>query len=120
MPIVRIDIHAGKSTAYKRALLHGVREAITIALGVPEERVMQRIAESVPEDIDTPGRSSNRLTIVDVTMLPGRDAERKRSLYDALVARLGMEPGIDAADIMVVVHDPPAECFCLGGQMPEV
>lgn len=85
MPIVRIDIQSGKSTAYKRAILHGVREAIASALGVAEERVMQRIAESVPEDIDAPGRQTDRLTMVD---------------------------------IMVVVHDPPPECFCLGGTMP--
>ena len=119
MPIVRIDIQSGKSTVYKRALLHGVREAISGSLGVPESRVMQRIVESVPEDIDAPGKQADRLTIIEITMLPGRDAELKRSLYSEVVARLGVEPGIEAGDIMVVVHDPSAECFCIGGETPE-
>lgn len=119
MPIVRIDIQSGKSTAYKRVLLHGVREAISGALGVPETRIMQRIVESVPENIDAPGRQADRLTIVDITMLPGREAELKRALYDEVVSRLGIEPGIDPGDIMVVVHDPPTECFCIGGETPE-
>ncbi|MFU8891111.1 MAG: tautomerase family protein [Anaerosomatales bacterium] len=118
MPIVRIDIQSGKSTAYKRAILHGIREAISSALDVPAERVMQRIVESVPEDIDAPGRQTDRLTIVDITMLSGRDAELKRTLYAEVVSRLGFEPGIAPADIMVVVHDPEPECFCLGGTMP--
>lgn len=118
MPIVRIDIQSGKSTAYKRALLNGVRQAIADSLGVAETRVMQRIVECPPEDIDAPGRQADRLTIVDITMLPGRDEQRKRDLYSAVIDRLAAEPGIAAADVMVVVHDPPAECFCLGGDVP--
>lgn len=119
MPIVRIDIQSGKSTAYKRALLHSVREAITSTLDIPGERVMQRIAESVPEDIDAPGRHVDRLTIIEITMLAGRPAGLKRSLYESVVSRLGLDPGIDAGDITIVVHDPPHECFCLGGETPE-
>jgi phenylpyruvate tautomerase PptA (4-oxalocrotonate tautomerase family) len=79
---------------------------------------MQRIVESVPENIDAPGRQAERLTIIDITMLSGRDAEIKRSLYGQVVSRLGVEPGIEPESIMVVVHDPPAECFCLGGETP--
>jgi len=118
MPIVRIDIQSGKSTSYKRALLTSVRRAIAESLDVAESRIMQRIVECPPEDIDAPGRQTDRLTIVDITMLPGRDEQRKRGLYAAVAARLGAEPGIAAADVMVVVHDPPAECFCLGGNTP--
>lgn len=115
MPIVRIDIQAGKSTAYKRAILHGVRTAITTALEVPDDRVMQRIVESPAEDIDATDVKSDRLTIVEVTMLAGRDTERKVGLYREIIKRLGFEPGIAEHDIVVVVSDPPADCFCLSG-----
>lgn len=50
MPIVRIDIQAGKSTAYKRAILHGVRTAVTKALGVGDDRVTQRLIETPAEE----------------------------------------------------------------------
>lgn len=116
MPIIRIDMQSGKSTAYKRALLQGIRGAVSDALGVAESRVMQRIIESPAEHIDAPGRQADRLTIVEITMLAGRDAALKRALYTEIVARLGLDPGIAPADLMVVVHDPPAECFCLGGE----
>ena len=117
MPIVRIDIQSGKSTAYKRAILHGVREAITSALSVPDDRVMQRIIETSADDIDTPEIRSDRLTVVEITMLPGRDAALKNALYAAIVRNLGADPGIHAHDIMVLVNDPVAECFALGGVM---
>lgn len=118
MPIVRIDIQSGKSTAYKRAILHGVREAITDALGVGNERVMQRIAETEPEDIDVPEIRTERLTIVEIAMIAGRDEHMKAELYRQIVRHLGRDPGIAEHDIVVVVSDPPAECFCVGGAVP--
>lgn len=116
MPIVRIDIQAGKSTAYKRAILRGVREAITEALGVPDDRVMQRIIETSPEDIDTPEIKSDRLTIVEVSMLP-RSGELKDTLYQAIARKLSFEPGLSEHDLVVIVNDPAAECFFLNGAM---
>lgn len=117
MPLVRIDIQSGKTTAYKRSILHGVRTAITTALEVPDDRVMQRIVETPGEDIDAPEVRSDRLTIIEISMLPGRGPELKRALYERIVRELGLAPGIAAHDIMVLVNDPVAECFALGGVM---
>jgi 4-oxalocrotonate tautomerase len=117
MPIVRIDIQSGKTTAYKRDILHGVRMAIVESLGVPDERVMQRLIETPAEDIDAPEIRSDRLTIIEVSMLPGRAPDLKEALYSAIVQRLGEKPGIYSHDIMVLVNDPSAECFALGGVM---
>jgi phenylpyruvate tautomerase PptA (4-oxalocrotonate tautomerase family) len=118
MPIVRIEIQAGKSTAYKRALLHGVREAITDVLGVGHERVMQRIVEAQPEDIDVPEIRTERLAIITIAMLAGRGLDKKRELYAAIIKHLGLSPGIAEHDIVVLVNDPAAECFCIGGVLP--
>jgi phenylpyruvate tautomerase PptA (4-oxalocrotonate tautomerase family) len=113
VPIVRIDIEAGKTTAYKRSLLHAVREAVTEALGVADDRVVQRIVETPAEDIDATEVRSDRLTVIEISMLAGRDAEMKGRLFEGILKRLGRDPGIPAHDIFVVVVDPPAECFCL-------
>ncbi len=117
MPIVRIDIQSGKTTAYKRDILHGVRTAIVEALGVPDERVMQRLIETPAENIDAPEIRSDRLTIIEISMLPGRGPDLKEALYSAIVQKLGEKPGIYSHDIMVLVNDPSAECFALGGVM---
>lgn len=116
MPIVRIDIQAGKSTEYRRALLHGVRDAITSALGVPDERIMQRIIETPAEDIDATEVKSDRLTIVEITMM-SRPAEKKDALYREIAKNLGIAPGVSAKDLVVLVNDPAAECFFLNGTM---
>ena len=117
MPLVRIDIQSGKTTSYKRAILHGVRTAITSALDVPTDRVMQRIVETPGEDIDVTEVRSDRLTIIEISMLPGRGPELKRGLYERIVHELGLTPGIAAQDIMVLVNDPGAECFAISGVM---
>jgi phenylpyruvate tautomerase PptA (4-oxalocrotonate tautomerase family) len=117
MPIVRIDIQSGKTTSYKRDILHGVRTAVVEALGVAEDRVMQRIIETPGDDIDAPDIRSDRLTIIEVAMLPGRGPDLKEALYSAIVRRLGEKPGIYSHDIMVLISDPSAECFALGGVM---
>ena len=117
MPIVRIDIQAGKSTAYKRDILHSVRAAIVESLGVSYDRVMQRIIETPAENIDSAAATADHLTIVEIAMLPGRDAVLKQALYSAIVAHLGEKPGVHQHDITVVVSDPSAECFAIGGVM---
>jgi len=117
VPIVRIDIQSGKSTEYKRAVLHGVRDAIVTALSVDGERVMLRIIETPAEDIDITANRSDALTIIEVSMLSGRGADLKGRMYEGIVANLAADPGIHARDIMVMVSDPSAECFALGGVM---
>ena len=116
MPIVRIDIQSGKTTEYKRQILHGVRDAIVSELGVPGERVMQRVIETDREDIDASEAKSDRLTIIEITMLP-RGKDLKEALFRAIANRLGIEPGITQHDLVVLVSDPAAECFFLNGRM---
>ncbi|MDR3685609.1 MAG: tautomerase family protein [Coriobacteriia bacterium] len=117
MPIVRIDIQAGKSTAYKREILHAVRSAIVESLGVSHERVQQRIVETPAENIDSPDSPTDHLTVIEISMLPGRSAVLKQAMYGAIVAHLGEAPGIHQHDITVLVNDPSAECFAIGGVM---
>jgi len=99
VPIVRIDIQAGKSTAYKREILHSVRSAIVESLGVPDDRVQQRIIETPAENIDSPESRTDHLTVIEISMLTGQT------------------PGIHQHDITVLVSDPSAECFAIGGVM---
>jgi phenylpyruvate tautomerase PptA (4-oxalocrotonate tautomerase family) len=116
MPIVRIDIQSGKTTEYKRALLHGVRDALVNEIGVAPERIMQRVVETPREDIDATDPRSDRLTIIEVTMLP-RARELKEALYRGVASRLGVAPGISSHDLVVLVNDADGECLFLNGRM---
>jgi phenylpyruvate tautomerase PptA (4-oxalocrotonate tautomerase family) len=115
--IVRIDIQTGKSTAYKREILHSVREALASSLGASDDRIASRLIETPADNIDAPETRSDRLTMIEVTMLPSEDPDAEQKLYAAIVARLGEKPGIHQHDITVVVREPAAECFAIGGVM---
>lgn len=113
MPIVRIDIHEGKSTVYKRALLHGVRDGIVSALGVAPERVFSRVFESPAEDIEAPEGRSDQLTVVDISLLSGRDTAMKEQLFTDIKRNLDREPGVSGHDLVIVLHEEPGECICV-------
>jgi phenylpyruvate tautomerase PptA (4-oxalocrotonate tautomerase family) len=117
VPIVRIDVQSGKSTEYKRAILRGVRSAITTSLGVGDDRVMQRIIEVPADDIDITENRSDALAVIEISMLPGRGPDLKGALYESIVGNLSADPCIHARDIMVIVNEPSAECFAIGGVM---
>jgi phenylpyruvate tautomerase PptA (4-oxalocrotonate tautomerase family) len=116
MPIVRIDIQSGKTTQYKRSILHGVRDALVSEIGVAPERIMQRIVETPREDIDATDPRSDRLTIIEIAMLR-RARELKEALYRGIATRLGVEPGISSHDVVIVVNDSDGECLFVNGRM---
>lgn len=115
MPVVRIDVVEGRPAEYRRAVMRGVREAIREAVGVPDERIAQRLIEYPAECLDVTGGRSDRYTVVEVAMLPGRTREMKAALFEQVQRRLGADPGIEPHDITVLVRDVPAEDLCAPG-----
>lgn len=101
MPLVRIDITGPKAPEYKRALLAGVRGAITSAFGVDDARVVVRIIETPADDVDAPPCRSARFCVVDVLMYEGRTPEMKRAMVAAAREALAVEPGIEPREVAV-------------------
>ena len=117
MPIVRIDIQSGKSTAYKRAVLHGVRSAITAALGRG-----RRARHAAPHRDARRGHRRHAEPLRLAHDHRDLDAARSRARSQEQALRGDRrqprrDPGIHAHDIMVLVNDPSAECFAIGGVM---
>ncbi|MGW4026915.1 tautomerase family protein [Streptomyces sp. NPDC005009] len=54
---------------------------------------------------------------VEVTMFPGRSAEDKRALYQAIVAGLG-SVGVKADAVTVALHEPALENWGIRGGLP--
>ena len=98
MPLVRIDLAAGKPAEYRRAIGQVVYDALLI-VNVPKDDRFQIITEHAPTDlvIDPSyldiARTADCL-IVQITLNEGRSLEQKRALYkgiaDGLHDRLGM------------------------------
>ena len=98
MPLVRIDLAAGKPAEYRRAIGQVVYDAL-LTINVPKDDRFQVITEHAPTDliIDSTylgiARSADCL-IVQITLNEGRTLAQKRALYkgiaDGLHDRLGM------------------------------
>ena len=114
MPLAKIEVRRSRSAAEVTALMEAVYLAMRDALKVPEDDRQIRYIEHRPEHFwVAPGKTEN-YTLVDILMFPGRTTESKRTLYQAIVQRLGAL-GIASTDVMVVLPEPPMESWGIRG-----
>ena len=117
MPLVRIEIRKGRTASEKAALLEAVHSAVKEALKTPDYDRTQRLYELAPEDFEIQPMKSERFTLVEITMFPGRSLETKRTLYRSIVGNLG-RLGISPEDVFIVLHEPPMENWGIRGGVP--
>ncbi|MGE5403804.1 MAG: tautomerase family protein [Candidatus Saccharibacteria bacterium] len=120
MPLVKVELRAGKTPEYKKAILDGVHDALVQAIKIPEWDRNQRLYELNSENYEIPSNKSEDAVIIEITMFKGRTKEAKRQLYQNIVANLARSPGIEGNDIMIVINEPPLENWGIrGGKMPD-
>ena len=117
MPHVRIEILEGRSVNERRQLLQAVHDALVEAFEIPDDDRTQRIVEYDPVNFEIPPGKSDRYTLIEITAFPGRSRSAKAALYKAIVHRLG-RLGVDAADVSIVVLEPPMENWGIRGGRP--
>src|SRR3972149_9088034 len=117
MPLVRIEIRRGRTPAEKRALMEAIHSALVEALQIPDWDRTERLIEHEAEDFEIPPGKTERYTLIEITMFPGRSLDAKRRLYRALVQNLGAL-GIAASDTFLVLHEPPMENWGIRGGGP--
>ena len=117
-PLVKIEIRKGFSAEYKKAILDGVHQALVDALGIPDSDRFQRIYELDMEDFECPTDRTDAVTMIQITMFPGRSFNAKKKLYQAIVKNLGENPGIDGYDILIILLEPPMDNWGIRGGKP--
>jgi phenylpyruvate tautomerase PptA (4-oxalocrotonate tautomerase family) len=115
MPIIRIDIIAGKPIGYKHALLYGIHAALVSALKIPEEDRNQIVNEHFSMNFERRAGRTDKFTIIEITVFKGRSLDAKRALYQGIVENLGQDPGIEGNDILIVLNEPPLENWGIRG-----
>ena len=106
MPLVRIDLRAGKSAEYRRALGEGVHRAMVEAMAVPPDDHFQVITEHPPEgliyDPQYLGvRRSDNVVFVQITLSAGRKPQQKRKLFKRMAEILVESPGLRSSDLVI-------------------
>lgn len=117
MPLTSIDILHGRSPSEKETLLRAVHEAMLEALKIPDEDRKYRLREYPREEFWVPPSRSDRYTVVEISLFPGRSLEAKRRLYQAIVRNLGAL-GTPADEVFIVLHEPPMENWGVRGGVP--
>lgn len=109
MPLARIEIRTGKPVEYRQSLIRSLREAISDALQTPEAALWIRLCERKEENFLIPPGRSGDAVLIEISLTPGRSAEKKETLYRAIVERLALDPGVRPDDVCIVVYEPPVE-----------
>ena len=100
MPLVKINLFAGKDPQFQRALSDAVHEAMIETIGAPPADKFQIITEHgpgqlvfPPEYLDIPHQE--QIIFIQIFLNAGRAVALKQALYAAIatrVARLGFDP----------------------------
>jgi 4-oxalocrotonate tautomerase family enzyme len=115
MPFVRIEVVAGKTREFKQAVLDQVHEALVDAFRIPDHDRTQRLIELPRESFEFPVARRPDPILIEIACFSGRSVEAKRLLYRRLAERLKDKPGVDPANVCVVLNEVPRENWGLGG-----
>lgn len=119
MPLVRIDLVAGKSPEYRRAIGEVVYDAMIKAINVPKDDRFQVISEHAPGDfIVDPNylgiQRSRDCVILQITLSDGRTVEQKRAFYQAIVEGLHQRLGLRREDVFINLIEIRKENWSFG------
>lgn len=119
MPLVRVDIPAGKPASYRKAVSESVHAAMVETINVPNDDRFQVITEheasSLVVDPTYLGitRGADAI-LIQITLNEGRTVEMKQAFYKALADGLHQRAGIRREDIVVSLVEVKKENWSFG------
>jgi phenylpyruvate tautomerase PptA (4-oxalocrotonate tautomerase family) len=105
MPLVRIDVHSGRSQDELNRLSRGIHDAILAEYGIPERDYFHIVTEHAPGQIVAQDAGLGFERTRDVIMIQiftqgGRSQEAKQSLFAAVAERLAAL-GVAGEDVFI-------------------
>ena len=119
MPLVRIDLAAGKSVDYRRTIGDVVYDAMVSTINVPKDDRFQIITEHASVDliVDPSYMGITRspdCVILQITLSDGRTIEQKRAFYKAIVDGLHERLGLRREDVFINLVEVRKENWSFG------
>jgi 4-oxalocrotonate tautomerase len=119
MPLVRVELPAGKPAEYQAAVGEAIQQAMHAALKVPLEERFHIFTEHAPADlvIDPTYLGIDRsadATVIQVTLNEGRDADMKSRFYRTLADGLRERVGLRPEDLVVNLVEVKRENWSFG------
>ena len=119
MPLVRIALIKGKSTAYLHAISEGVQRGLVDAYGVPADDrfhlIHQHARDELIYDPDYLGlHRTDDIVIIDIVAGDWRDTSQKKALYRAITDNLVADPGLRPEDVVIVLSPNARDAWSFG------
>ncbi len=121
MPLVRVEILNGKTAEYKKTLLQAIHDALKLSLQIEDDDRFARLYELDVDHFEHRKAKTDRFTLIELTLLPGRSKELKRKVIKEITRLLAERLEILATDIIIIMHEPPLDNWgCYGEQASEL
>ncbi|HEX4447767.1 MAG TPA: tautomerase family protein [Polyangiaceae bacterium] len=116
--MTRIAIRNGKTSEYKQALMDEIYEAMRETVAIKDGDRFMAITEHGADafaygpflGIDR----SDDLVQIQVLWAPGKSTNDKLAMYQRIVERLSLSPGVRPEDVLISVTETAAENWSFG------
>ena len=124
MPLVRIDIPAGKSAAVRNAIAGVVYEAMLETLKVPKDDRFIVISEHASTNLSLDPtylgitRTKDAI-VIQVTLNEGRTVDAKKGFYEAVANGLHASVGMRREDVFISLVEVKKENWSFGNGLAQ-
>ncbi len=119
MPLVRIDLRAGKSAEYRRALGNAVHQAMIDTINIPEADRFQIINEHAKDGLMYDAKyldieRTDDIIIIQITLNAGRIPAQKTALYKKVVELLVEKIGVRPQNVLINLVEVTVDNWSFG------
>jgi 4-oxalocrotonate tautomerase len=120
MPLARIDLIRGKSTAFRKTLGEIVYKAMTETINVPPNGKFQIITEHAAEEFNIADSYlgndyTQDIILIQITMNAGRTVEMKKAFFKRIADDLHAQLKIRREDVVINLVEVARENWSFGG-----
>lgn len=115
MPLVKVEMIKGNTKEYKQNYLQAIHEALMTTLSIPDEDRFQRLYEIDRDNFEINSTKTDKFSIIELTLFPGRSKETKRNVIKEITAVLGERLNIQPSDIFIIINEPSLDNWGMGG-----
>jgi 4-oxalocrotonate tautomerase len=120
MPLVRIDLVAGKSVEFRKTLGEIVYRAMRETINVPANDKFQIITEHAEGEINVADNYlgnaySKDIMLIQITLNAGRTVEMKKVLFKKIADDIHAQLNLRRADVVINLVEVAKENWSFGG-----
>ena len=119
MPLVNISLIEGKSDSYRRSVMDNIYLAMRETFNVPEDDQFMTVNELSVANFSYNGKylnvqRSQDLIYIQIFAMNTRNKDQKKALFQKIVERLRLDPGVRSEDILINIVEAQPENWSMG------